>query len=390
MKKALVFFTFFSFAVAGICGVENSNPVGAATPAALHDYSVLTGEAAYSGAINGDLGIHMQLRIEAGKVAGSYYYDSVGKDIALKGMLDGPQIRVSEYDETGKVTGTFYGALVAPGRIEGVWAVYNPESEGKFRDYWLKIYPFFIETEDLAGKGASHESRVNKEAWEGTWRRPVSALYSGGDVRVSFVTDKSFWFEMAQFAGASSGRVSGVAVINEEGAVFRDGRGGELRFIRTNGQLVLKTNDKFHYGGYGVSFDGEFTRGETRRWTLAELGILESAAQEELFKRMTGRYYDKFVDYFHLAGREDSLDGPGIKAFSGYVRGLAPYYQCIVMYSDEGAIWAALLTFVERQSAIVYFASDGNADRPIPKTIEKWIADVQAKHKRTLEIIRYH
>lgn len=117
--------------------------------------------------------------------------------------------------------------------------------------------------------------------------------------------------------------------------------------------------------------------------------MLESTAQEALFKKLTGRYYERFVDYFHIGGRIESLDGPETTAFYGYVRGVAPYQQGIIVRSGQGEIWAALLTFADSQSAVIYFASDGKTDGALPKTIEKWLADNQKDREEKLKVIRY-
>lgn len=394
MKKAVVLLALFLFTVFGAGWARvtaATKPVPPETTAVTTAIgSTPAGEVPYTGAIDGNLSIHMRLTINEGKVTGSYYYDNIKTDIVLKGKVDGSQIRIDEYDDDGKVVGCFYGAFVAPGRIEGVWTVFNPEREGHFRDLWLKIYPFFVEEDGSERKGASSDLNSYKEAWEGTWRRPVSTGSTYGEVRVSFATDKSFWFETFQFAGANSRQIRGVAALAGEDAIFRNGRGDELRFLRKDGQLYLQTNEKFSYNGAGVVFDGEFTRGETRRRTLAEIGILSSAGQEDFFRKLTGSYYERFVDYFHMGGQMKSLDGTGVKAFFGWVRGVAPYYQGLVMRSEDGVIWAALLTFVERQDVIVYFASDGNTGGPIPKTIESWIDTIQKDRKRKLEVIRYY
>lgn len=197
--------------------------------------------------------------VEAGKVSGSYYYDSVKQAIVLKGEADGPQLRMEELDANGQKTATFYGVFVSPDRIEGVWTVYNPAREGQFRGVWSKIYPFYLQ----AGGGTALKQDLigYKEAWEGTWRRPISTGSTFGEITISFTTDSSFWFELFQFSGANSRQLRRMAVIEGDEAVFRDGRGGEMRFTRKDGQIVLKTNEGMsRYLGAGVVFDGEFTR----------------------------------------------------------------------------------------------------------------------------------
>lgn len=356
--------------------------------------SGVTGETAYVGAINGNLSIHMRLAIHDGKLSGSYYYDSIKRDIILRGKMDGPQIRIGEYDDSGREKAEFRGIFVAPDRIEGVWTVYNPKREGFHRDVWTTIYPFYLQAEYGDGAYEAGQSAQNSEAWAGLWRRPVLTSASYGEVKILFVTDRSFWFELYQQSGGSSGVVRGMAVFEDGGAVFRDERGGAVHFNLQNGKLRITTNDKLiGYAGNGVMLDGEYTRGEPRRRTFyQDTEVLESLAQEEQFKEMTGPYYERFINYFHLGGRNESLDGPDIKAFSGYMRALWPYYQCIVMRSSRGAMWAAILTDNDslNGSVIVYFASDKDYGEPIPKTIAKWIQDIQDRRTKQVEVLRYN
>lgn len=345
----------------------------------------------YVGSINGKLPIHMKLDVKDGKVTGSYYYDSVKTDIKLEGSTLGSQIDLVEYDDNGKATARFRGAFVPAGRIVGVWAIPEEgQQEGRYWSSWQTIYPFYVEVDTgqpVVGEGAL--DTVNEEKWEGIWQLSPSGGLSTGKIQIFFATKQSFYFQIRRQAGGAAGFFSGVALLNSDGeAVFQDGRGGEMLLTNKDGRLVVKANDGLsRYGGYGVSFSGNYKQGEVEKFTLKSLGVFPDGTLDKKFSSMTGTHYNDFIKNFYFIIPGKDIDGYNAKVFKGYVRGLAPYYACIVMWQPDGQMWAALLDFKDKENVIFYFTSNPDSKAEIPKTISSWIDAAQKNRQKKLDII---
>lgn len=86
-------------------------PAGTVAAAASVAQSPATnGLVPLTGAINGNLPIHMSIKVESGgKLTGSYYYDKYKQTIRLTGNVNGKIAHMYEYDAKGKETGHFQG-----------------------------------------------------------------------------------------------------------------------------------------------------------------------------------------------------------------------------------------------------------------------------------------
>jgi hypothetical protein len=349
-------------------------------------------EIKYVGSINGNLPIHMKLEVKDGEVTGIYYYDWVQTDIKLKGRTLGSQIDLVEYDADGKATARFRGAFVSARRIEGVWAIPEEgQQEGTFWRSWQTIYPFYVEVDEGQPIGKEELDIANKEKWEGIWRLSPAGGFSSGKIQIFFAGKHSFYFQIRRQAGASAGFFSGVALLTPDGgAVFQDGRGGEILLTIKDDRLSIKANDGLsRYGGYGVSFSGNYKQGEVEKFTLQSLGVFPDETLEEKFGSMTGTHYNDFIKNFYFIIPGKDIDGYNARVFEGYVRGLAPYHACIVMWKPDGCIWAALLDFKDRESVIFYFTNNPDVKAEMPKTISNWIEEKQKNRQKKLDIISY-
>lgn len=84
-----------------------------ASPAA----STRTGVVVFRGTLgaSGKLAIQMRLRREGDKLAGSYFYETVGKDLSLRGTIDAAgNFNLQEFDAAGAQTGLFKGQWKGP------------------------------------------------------------------------------------------------------------------------------------------------------------------------------------------------------------------------------------------------------------------------------------
>ena len=79
----------------------------------------------YTGAINGNLDIHMFLDKQGGKMQGWYYYDWQSIKLALSGDVTESGFYLKEYDENGANTGVFSGTFGENGKMQGYW--YSPD-----------------------------------------------------------------------------------------------------------------------------------------------------------------------------------------------------------------------------------------------------------------------
>lgn len=90
----------------------------------------------FYGQINNKLNIQMILTRQGSVLSGIYFYTAIGKDLYLKGTVDPKgNIRLDEFDDRGKQTGTFKGVLMK-GKMSGIWS--TPDE--------LKLFPFSLAT----------------------------------------------------------------------------------------------------------------------------------------------------------------------------------------------------------------------------------------------------
>lgn len=102
--------------VACVCApalAQNAAASASASPAALPR----TGVVVFRGTLGatGKLSIQMRLRREGDKLAGSYFYETVGKDLSLRGTIDAAgNFQLQEFDAAGAQTGLFKGQWKGP------------------------------------------------------------------------------------------------------------------------------------------------------------------------------------------------------------------------------------------------------------------------------------
>lgn len=389
MTRRALFLLGFLMLVAA-CGLKGPAALPTASAQGSTDeYLVLQGgNLRFVGTIDDNLRIHMRLDVEGRQVTGSYYYDDVKTEIPLRGWLDGPQIRLTEYDEKGKDRAEFRGALVAPGRVDGIW-----RRTASWRE---PLYPVCLVADgSLAPIGRREASVESRGIWEGTWKRKVYSRAVDTTMEIAFLNDRSFWVYLLGYSGGHSGWIRGMAFITPEGAIYKDGEGAELRFSVKDGLLTVTANEEAkRLGGTGIVFAGVYTRGERKMLRLKDSGVLKSESQEEKFRAMTGPYYESFLAALQLVSKKEDLDGYGATVYSGFARGLALYLRGMVMRTADGRMWAAVLTQDKQNndagnSVIIYFTNEPGYRRIMPNTVQKWIDNIQAGQEKKLKVIFY-
>jgi Deacetylase PdaC/Protein of unknown function (DUF3298) len=85
--------------------------------------------------ILGRVAVQMDLRVSAGDISGTYYYERVGKPLGLRGNIsqDG-KVTINEVDEKGQKTGTFRGQFAkSQEKFEGTWSSADQKTHFPFQ-----------------------------------------------------------------------------------------------------------------------------------------------------------------------------------------------------------------------------------------------------------------
>lgn len=94
----------------------------------------------YSGKINNKYPFHIKITSNEGKITGNYFYDKLGENIELKGLLSKDSIlTLNEFDKKGNQTGAWKGKFLNLNKAEGNWSKPNGKSNKSF---------YFIKTSD--------------------------------------------------------------------------------------------------------------------------------------------------------------------------------------------------------------------------------------------------
>lgn len=116
----------------------------------------------YEGKINNQYPITFKITSNNGQVSGTYFYNSVGKDLQLKGTIDNNgNINLTEYDAKGNMTGIFKGNIKNNSKIEGQWSKPNGSS----------TMPFFLIESNASYNTAQQQSQnsVPSISFKGKW-----------------------------------------------------------------------------------------------------------------------------------------------------------------------------------------------------------------------------
>jgi hypothetical protein len=315
------------------------------------------------GTIDKTLNIRMELKIDSGKISGSYFYEKDKTPISLKGTVDknftldinSGNFEIQEFDAQGKVTGTFRVERTSILNLEGDWT--KPGSDKKL--------PFALQVDPVYHQGKS-------SGWAGEWNYTKSTQFASNSITIGNEQPGSFDFTMGGGSGAHTCQLEGTAQISGTKASWTDSETGcKVTITLKAGKLALKTTEQCNgFCGIGAQFyNGEYRHGPVKEMDLVELGVLKKAQQKEL-QRLSGKDYDLFVNSFQLTSEEEDLDGIGIKGTSGAVRGLFTYMEAIVLYRPDGKMWAAVID--THDDTVKYFTNDPAYAGKLLKTIDKW------------------
>jgi hypothetical protein len=221
-------------------------------------------EREFAGTINKTIRIKMQLakprfQTYENEIRGDYIYEKVGKPIVLAGTLNGQQITLREYDDSGKQTGTFKGRFVSADVIEGTWT----NADG------TKSYPFSVSaTGSIVSTAPSPTISI-----DGKYQR-VDAKgriekESGAEINVKMLANGMVQIEGeatlvvdARRGNVRTGTVGGQFQLAGNKLFIKEGddeHSCKMTLVFGTGKLEV-TEDNGNCGGLGVSFIGNYKK----------------------------------------------------------------------------------------------------------------------------------
>ncbi|MEK3716570.1 hypothetical protein [Paenibacillus sp. FSL R7-0333] len=329
---------------------------------------VTNGLVPLTGAINGNLPIHMSIKVESGgKLTGSYYYDKYKKTIRLTGNVNGKIAHMYEYDAKGKETGHFQGWWIPGTGFAGVWS--NPDGTRQ------------LPVEALTSAAAASSKVPSAADWQGEWYMQSQSPFYGSYVEFSNVKSDKLVFSVDAYDGAHSGQLyEESAVVRKRMAVYKEEDGSVVFFYLLNGKLYVTSPSPVYSAGANVTYTGEYTRDPNEKvYTLKDTGVFKTAAEDKAFRKLVGEDYDLFLYSMQLLDEPKDLDGKGARVVQGGVRGLFTFTEAIIMYDKQGHFWAAALDSDEASDSdevpetFVRFYTNVPGTSKLPKTIVQWM-----------------
>ncbi|MFG6114845.1 Ig-like domain-containing protein [Halobacillus sp. MO56] len=284
--------------------------------------------------------------------------DSNGQQVENKIIIDGKQVIVEPPAEKYKPNHTYELHIEK-----------NLTSSDGVEMAQPVIMPFTIEK--------------NPHIQNGTWERELD--HNGATLVISELNEDSFSFSINAVSGANTGWLEGKAHLTKDGATYQDEMGCHMTFTPINNGIEIENNYECnYYGGLGVFFDGEYLNPDIpteERLPFVEMGLF-TKEENNTFKELTGDYYSRFKESFHLVYDMDNQDTFEATIKHGYVRGLGGIMEGVIMSSKNGEIYAAVIgTAPNGEDTILYFTTDATYASKLPKTIQSWVNNLHTDYQ---------
>lgn len=229
----------------------------------------------------------------------------------------------------------------------------------------------------------STEQKTETYNWKGNWEKDTWQNDAALKIK-NVVGDSSLDFEIAASSGGSEGNFEGKAIIKGNIAIYNLAEELDsciLTFkIFGDTLIAIKQGEGNCFAGIGVLYEGNYFNskykpkaGKNRDSkkadeTLFSLGTFESVVDDSIFKELTKKDYDLFLNSTQLTSEDDDLDSLNAKVYTSGVRGLFTFMENIIMIDDKKNIWAAVID----DNKVLYYTNTKGYASKLPKTVENW------------------
>jgi len=221
--------------------------------------------------------------------------------------------------------------------------------------------------------------RNSLQWWQGEWTGEGACPAEKYSLQLKPEKD-SVRFEMKAYSGAHTGGIEGLARWETNRLVFTSMNEDSdppapvrVTFHQAGEKIRVFTTNTETYGGMGIEFhDRWYDRGtpKPKKHPLAALGLLTPQEDEHL-KKISGKDYETIVYSMHLTRihNEKYPDFKG-KVADGFVRGLAPWGNAILLVQADGKM-AAVFTDADKEE-LRYVSELGDLSS-LPSPVQQWL-----------------
>ncbi len=239
----------------------------------------------------------------------------------------------------------------------------------------------------------------------GVWTVVGSTNFENSTVVISNQTATGFTFVFDSQSGASSGEWGNYDADTQKfvGSITFDGNTahysddadnslyhyndgtfelpctGDFILSENNTKLNVVTNCAEFYAGFGVSFDGTYTKEATIATTTIETADVFADAPDtyKSFVSLVGNYLSLFNQTIALEDDEESVDSQLGKIMTA--RFVVPHAytssESIIVVGPQNSLWAAVIDWndIDELSIVRYFTNQSAWKGTLPHVIKDWM-----------------
>lgn len=221
--------------------------------------------------------------------------------------------------------------------------------------------------------------------WNGEWTR-VGGHSSHSALSIVRLGSDRFRIGLDAAAGANMGGYSGDAQLDGDALRLQGGDDSDpdcrMLLRRVHRQIELEQSQGHCGAGAGVYYAGRYVAdagGDAApTWNLLNLGIIEKPGHDKALRDLLGQDdYAALVTRINLGSTRADEDGFGATVGDYAVRGIANNTRGLLMQTDDGRFWVALLDFDDSGNSEVRYYSNAPAwTGKLPRTVATWLESI--------------
>lgn len=243
-----------------------------------------------------------------------------------------------------------------------------------------------------ANPARSREAAESNSAWKGKWQRNIRM--NEGNLEITGTGEDSLSFTLLATSGGNVGVVDGKILVSGRKARYTVEDCDLVFTLMGDSAIDVEQKDGLCFAGLGVTYSGSYINEKMapaqKDVDLYDLGMLPAKADSQL-RALTGKDYDLFLKSTQLTSEDEDLDKVKAKVLASGVRGLFSTMENMIMYTDKGDIWAAVIN-MEKDSVfkdklngkVYYYTNRADYANRLPATIDRWrsrFKDYEVKYK---------